>query len=80
MEQTHKIDAEEIMGGLVCPKGFKCLQQGPENLCKAEDFRLKYCLLCLDPQPDKCAFSVSAGTSHLCECPIRFYLATERKK
>jgi hypothetical protein len=36
MEQDRKINVEEIMGHLKCPKDFQCCMSGLEDLCKAK--------------------------------------------
>jgi hypothetical protein len=51
----------EIIGGLRCPKDFRCYRSGFENLCKAKDFGNRYLLECLEETPEQCKFSVVAG-------------------
>ena len=64
-----------------CTKGFKCCTEGFENLCKAEDVGLQWYLLCLEPQPQECKFSVLVVQhKYLCECPLRIYIAKKLKK
>jgi len=73
-----KID--EIIGGMKCPKGFKCYINGFKNLCKAEDIGKKNILVCLDENPEECVFSMPIGSKNYCQCPLRVYLAKELKK
>jgi hypothetical protein len=80
MEKDLENKAREIMGDMTCPKDFTCCKQGFENLCKAEDIGLQWYLLCLEPQPQECKFSVFAGGKHLCECPLRVYIAKKVTK
>ncbi len=80
MEQDLETELQEIMGGVTCPKDFKCYKSGLENLCKAEDVGLQWYLLCLEPQPQECKFSVLIENKYLCECPLRVYLAKKLKK
>ena len=81
MEQELEKEIEEIMGGITCPKDFKCCTEGLENLCKAEDVGLQWYLLCLEPQPQECKFSVLVVQhKYLCECPLRIYITKKLKK
>jgi hypothetical protein len=70
----------EIIGGLRCPKDFRCYRSGFENLCKAKDFGNRYLLECLEETPEQCKFSVVAGGSCFCHCPLRVYIAKKLKK
>jgi hypothetical protein len=80
MDQDHKKEIEEIIGGFECPQDLKCCKQGFENLCKAQDTGLETFLECLEQRPDDCPFSLSFGGMFLCECPLRVYMAKELKK
>jgi hypothetical protein len=80
MEQGLEKKLKEIIGDLECPKGFKCCTEGLEKLCKAQDVGLQWYLLCLEPQPQKCKFSVFVANKYLCECPLRVYIAKKLKK
>ena len=71
---------EEIIGGMQCPKNFKCAEGGFERLCAAEDTGLEGYLICLDEKPWACSFSLAFGQRHFCRCPLRVYLAKELKK
>ncbi len=80
MEQDHRKEMEGILIGFKCPKGFLCYKSGIKALCKAKDIGLKAFLLCLEKGPEECSFSRSFGTSHLCQCPLRIYIAKKLKK
>lgn len=80
MEKDLEKKLKQIKGDPECPKDFKCCTGGLENLCRAEDVGLQWYLLCLEPEPQKCKFSVFAGDKHLCECPLRVYIAKKVKK
>ena len=41
MEQNQKQEIEKIIGGIKCPKDFKCYKSGFENLCKAKDIGIE---------------------------------------
>ena len=71
MEQNLGNDVKEIMGGLMCPKGFKCYKQGFENLCKAKDIDGEVHLECLQASPSLCPFSMSFVGGHVCACHLR---------
>jgi hypothetical protein len=80
MEPDIEKKINEIIEGFACPKGFKCCREGLENLCKAEDVGLQWYLLCLEPHPQECKFSVLVANKYLCECPLRVYIAKKLGK
>ncbi len=65
----------EILGGMECPKGFKCAESGFENLCKARDIGVLGYLDCLEAAPDRCTFALPFGYGYLCKCPLRVHVA-----
>ena len=74
-EDREKID--EILGGMRCPKDFKCVDSGFEDLCKARDFGSDEQLLCLEDEAALCAFAVECDWGirvRFCRCPLRVYL------
>jgi len=77
-EDRKKID--EIMAGMQCPRKFKCAENGFDQLCKAVDFGLDKYLDCLEDNPAACSFALSFGNGHLCQCPLRVFLAKKLKK
>ena len=79
MEQADK-EIEEIIGQMKCSKDFRCYQSGLEVLCKAKDIGLDTYLECMEASPQMCLFSVAFGYSHLCQCPLRVYIAKKLKK
>jgi hypothetical protein len=80
MEQNHQKAIEEIMGGVTCPKDFKCYKLGFENLCKAKEVGLETFLECLEEHPQECAFSLDCGDYFYCTCPLRVYISKKFKK
>jgi hypothetical protein len=80
MEQDHEKELKEIIGDLKCPHHFRCCKRGFEDLCKAQDVGLQWYLVCLEPQPQQCKFSVLVADKYLCECPLRVYIAKKLKK
>lgn len=70
----------KIVGGLKCPKDFKCCRSSFETLCQAEDIGLDSYLECLEKNPRECTFSLSFGDGHFCKCPLRVYLAKNLEK
>jgi hypothetical protein len=80
MKQEHKLELEQIIGGLQCPKDFKCYKMGFENLCKAKDVGLESHLVCLEEHSFECKFSVAFGRSYFCHCPLRVFLTKKLKK
>jgi hypothetical protein len=68
-------DIEEIIGGMVCPKQFRCASSGFERVCKAEDIGLEAHLRCREPSGSRCCFAFSYEGARYCECPLRVYLS-----
>jgi hypothetical protein len=81
MEQDRKIDVEQIMGQLKCPKDFQCCMSGFKDLCRARSFGLveDSLLVCLEKHPRTCKF-LALERGYLCECPLRIYIARKLKK
>ncbi len=80
MDDAVKLKIEEIVAGMKCPKGFACANSGFETLCKARDFGLEGYLDCLEEEPAACSFALSFGHGHLCQCPLRVYIAKKLRK
>lgn len=66
---------EQIMAQMGCPKEFHCATSGYSQLCKAQDIGLDAYLECLESNGNDCLFSVLVDHRHLCQCPLRVYLA-----
>jgi len=80
-EGREKID--EILGKMRCPKDFKCMDSGFEDLCKARDFGADEQLLCLEEKSVLCHFAVECNLGirlRFCRCPLRVYLAKYLEK
>ena len=75
MKQNDNKYIEKIIGGMTCPKDFKCYKSGFENLCKAKDGGLKGYLDCLEETPQKCKFALAFGHGYFCRCPLRIYIS-----
>jgi len=80
MKNDGRKRIEKIIGKIQCPKRFKCVESGVENLCKAKDFGLEDYLECLEEIPPQCTFAFPFGTVYFCQCPLRVYLAKKLKK
>ena len=80
MEHKEKKEIEDIVGGIECPKDFKCYKSGFQKLCRAKDIGIESFLECLEKDPKKCKFSLSFGLIHLCQCPLRVYIAKKLKR
>jgi hypothetical protein len=74
MDEDVKRELKEIIGGMSCPKDFRCYAGGLTVLCKAEDVGLESFLKCLEDNPRDCPFSLDYGGSHFCKCPLRVYI------
>ena len=72
----NKEELLDILCGLHCDKGFVCYTSGQIKLCKAEDIGLDSYLVCLEKNPKECKFfSLIFGDKHICQCPLRIYIA-----
>jgi hypothetical protein len=80
MENDINAPLETIMGGISCPKGYKCHKSGFQNLCGARDIGIESFLECLERNPSACPFSFAFGLIHLCQCPLRIYIAKHLNK
>ena len=74
-------EIEKIIGGMQCPKDFKCYKSGFEVFCKAKSVGVgdESLLVCFEKYPQKCKL-VSLERGYLCECPLRIYIAKELNK
>ena len=77
----NKEELLDILCGLHCDKGFVCYTSGQKELCKAEDIGLDSYLVCLEKNPKECKFfTVIFGDKHICQCPLRVYIAKKMNK
>ncbi len=65
MEEICRIKAD-----FSCPKGYICMENSYQNICKSRNSRLAYYLYCLEPGTD-CPFRVTRDKEHFCSCPLR---------
>ena len=79
-KHIEEVLVDNIVGGMRCPKDFKCTKLGIEQLCKAKDIGKEDCLECLEENPCDCPFVVDIGDAQLCRCPLRIYIAKNLKK
>jgi hypothetical protein len=75
--QEHRIQIEEIITGVECPKGFVCYKSGFTRLGKVGGIKKDGFLDCLEENCQDCQFSLPFGTPAACLCPVRIYIATE---
>ena len=76
MDGIHKEAITEIIDGLECSKGFVCYTSRLKKLCRARDIGLGSYIVCLEKVPEECNFfAVVFGDKHLCQCPLRIYIA-----
>ena len=73
IEISEKI--REIMGEMLCPANFKCVELGFEELCKSKDIGVDDVLVCLESDSLDCRFSVPFGSEYFCTCPLRIFVA-----
>lgn len=80
MREEDRRLIEEIIGGMTCPKGFRCAESGFENLCQARDFGVESYLDCLDQSREHCRFALPFADIYLCQCPLRVFLAKKLRR
>ena len=80
MKEEDKRKIEKLIRLMQCSKGFKCIEFGFENLCKAKDIGLNYYLECIEDNPTECSSAYAIGNSYFCLCPLRLHLAKKLQK
>ena len=75
MDDLIRRKIEEIMARMECPKGFTCVHNEFERLCKARDIGLDGFLHCLESHPELCKVSLPFSFMHLCHCTLRLFIA-----
>ncbi|MHC4232870.1 MAG: hypothetical protein ACYTBW_05865 [Planctomycetota bacterium] len=73
-------EIEEIMHKIDCPFRFRCEKSGFEDLCGELVGQSGKFVSCSDPRTAECGFSIQLGSSFLCACPLRIYIARTFKK
>ena len=80
IEEEHKQKIANIISTMKCPKGFVCYESGFQSLCKVKYIGLGFHVQCLETDPPGCKFMRPFGSSLLCACPVRVYIAKKLKK
>ena len=80
MEKDYKKELEKIVGGIACPKNFRCYKSEFRNLCKAKLIEGESLIVCLEENPPECIFSYSYAIRYYCQCPLRDYIARKLGK
>ncbi|MFC1552721.1 hypothetical protein ACFL6P_09200 [Candidatus Latescibacterota bacterium] len=80
MEKDVAEQINEIIGKMMCPKDFNCVESGFARLCKAKNLGDENLLVCLDPDLLDCVFTMSFGNSYYCQCPLRKYIKKKLRK
>ena len=76
-EEDRKI-IEEIMDGMRCSHNFKCVENGFEMLCKAQECELETHLECLEcNRLLPCLFTLKVDKMVFCQCPLRVYIGNK---
>ncbi|MFC1650320.1 hypothetical protein ACFL2X_01995 [Candidatus Latescibacterota bacterium] len=79
MRDEIKGKIQEIIGKIICPKDFACVESGFALLCKSKKIDNSYFIDCLEPDPAECCFAFSLKGFHLCKCPLRKYIKNNLK-
>jgi hypothetical protein len=72
---TDQQNIEELINNISCSKGFACYTSGFEKLCKVMRFADGQKLECVDCPGSSCEFQAAFGWGHICQCPVRQYIA-----
>ena len=74
-EVVQHIEVTEIIGGLKCPKNYRCYRTKYKELCRAGFVEKLKILHCLEEDSQGCIFSLLYKDSYYCQCPLRNYIA-----
>ncbi len=77
---TDQQNIEELINSTSCSKGFECYTSGFENLCKVMCFAGGQMLECMDRPGSSCEFQAAFGWGHICQCPVRKYIAQNLRR
>ncbi|MEW6584697.1 MAG: hypothetical protein AB1442_03690 [Nitrospirota bacterium] len=80
VQKDIRIQAEEIIGTVLCTKDFICYKSGFKKLCRVKDIGLEKYVVCMDRKPFDCKFSLFYGSLFFCACPLRVLIAKELKR
>jgi hypothetical protein len=69
----------KIIGGQKCPFDFRCYKSGFKDLCGAVLGPIldsgNPVVECVDEKAKKCRYSSPFGSTFVCACPMRCYIA-----
>lgn len=78
---TEEIDTiADIISKQDCPLDFKCYKSGFKDLCGAILDPDGKVVECVDENSKKCRYSSPFGSTFLCACPMRHYIASHFHK
>jgi len=80
MEEDAKLQIEEIIGQMKCPKDFICYKSGFESLCRTEDTGTESFIKCMGEDHQRCTFSIPFGYGYMCHCRLRVYICKKLKR
>ena len=73
-------EIEEIIRSTGCSKGFECYTSGFESLCRVMSFAGGQMIECVDDPAPQCEFRSAFGWGHVCQCPVRKYIAKKYRR
>ena len=81
---TEEIEEiEKIMSKQECPLDFKCYKSGFNDLCGAVFGPMldsEQSVVCKDENRKTCHYSLPFGSTTICTCPLRCYIASHFHK
>jgi hypothetical protein len=80
VEPDYEKEIKQILTKFNCAKDFICYKSGFSNLCEAKDIGLEPFFECLERSPEECPYLLSFANIHLCDCPLRVYIAKKLRK
>lgn len=75
LSQENRVQIQEIMQRMECPKDFACYKSGFQNTCKVQVIVPGKLIECLDESGRACVFGLAFGSGIYCRCPLRNYAA-----
>ena len=76
-------EIEKIVSEQNCPCDFECYKSGFNDLCGAvlgPMLDSKHSVVCKDENTKTCRYSLAFGSTFICTCPLRRYIANHFHK
>lgn len=77
-KEIQKREIDRIMSGMECRRNFECCNRGTEAPCNGKSLAGGAIVDCSETEcehKDDCTFRMMFGFGHICNCPVRKYIA-----